>query len=105
MSETLCALDDVEDGGSAGFNTLGKALLVVRRGDSVHVYENTCPHIGAPMDFVPGQFLNLDKSHIQCAMHGALFEIETGLCIHGPCIDKSLTPIEASIVDGKIVVS
>ena len=50
MNETtLCALDDIPDGGSAGFVTaLGErraAVFAVRQGDAVFVYENSCPHI------------------------------------------------------------
>ena len=68
MSETrrserpsLCAVDDIPDGGSNGFFTEtsdGRLLyMAVRRGDKVFVYENKCPHTGMPLDFQPGQFL------------------------------------------------
>lgn len=104
MSEALCQLDDIEDGGSSGFIALGKALLVVRQGHTVHVYENSCPHIGAPMDFVPGQFLNVEKTHIQCSTHGALFEIGSGLCVHGPCTGDHLKPFKAVVIDGAVII-
>ena len=29
----------------------------------------------------PNQFLSIDQQTIQCAFHGALFEIDSGLCV------------------------
>ncbi|NQV98920.1 MAG: Rieske (2Fe-2S) protein [Rhodospirillales bacterium] len=94
----LCKLDDIEDGGSAGFvietpDDGKRSVIAVRQADTVHAYVNSCPHIGAPLDFQPGQFLNRNRTHIMCSTHGALFQIEDGLCIAGPCTDKSLEPL------------
>lgn len=97
-------MDDIEDGDSNGFIALGKALLAVRKGHIVHVYENSCPHIGAPLDFVPGQFLNVEKTHIQCSTHGALFDINSGLCVQGPCKGDHLKPLKSVVIDGAVIV-
>lgn len=100
----LCPLDDLEDGGSAArlavIDGLRTPLIVVRQGQNVFLYVNVCPHIGAPLDFEPGQFLNLERDLIQCAMHGALFRIEDGLCVQGPCIGRNLTPIASEVREG-----
>ena len=32
------------------------------------------------------------------------FEIDTGLCIGGPCKDKSLEPIALAVVDGEVCI-
>jgi len=102
----LCRLDDIEDGGSQRFTAeVGgerKALLAVRRGADVYVYENSCPHVGAPLDFLPGRFLNAEGTLIQCANHGALFRIEDGHCVAGPCAGDGLKPVDIS-VEGEIV--
>ncbi len=106
---TLCYLDDIEDGGSAGFaygepDAFGfrKSAMVIRRGERVFVFENACPHVGAPLDFQPGKFLNAEGTLILCSSHGALFRIEDGYCISGPCAGKSLTPITARIEEGRV---
>ena len=103
----LCALEDVPDGGSAGFavdcpdgSALG--IMVVRQGDLVHLYENSCPHIGTPLDFTPGQFLDLEREYILCSTHGALFRINDGRCISGPCVGDELTSIKAAVEDGMV---
>lgn len=102
----LCALADIADGESARFtgpvDGTAQPLLAVRRGDRVFVYVNSCPHTGAPLDFLPGRFLNVERTHIQCANHGALFRIDDGLCLHGPCVGKNLHAVAARIEDGSV---
>lgn len=91
---TMRDLEQMESPGSKGVsvnrNGIVTEAFVVKKGDRLFAYTNHCPHTGAPLDWVPDQFLNLDRSYIQCAMHGALFEIETGLCVYGPCINRRL---------------
>lgn len=110
MNDTpLCQLDDIEDGGSTGLiaeiNGLRTSLIVVRQGNVVFIYVNTCPHIGAPLDFEPGRFLNLERDLIQCAMHGALFRINDGHCVQGPCAGQHLTPIASEVREGSVWLS
>ena len=103
----LCPLADIADGESNGFVVTRPggervAVLAVRRGAQVFAYVNSCPHTGAPLDFLPGVFLTLDKTLIQCATHGALFRIEDGFCIKGPCAGKSLVPVSVAVKDGTV---
>ena len=99
----LCRLDDLPDPGGRGFRVgSGKALFVIRQGGRVFGYLNACPHQGLALDWKPDVFLAVDKRHIQCANHGARFEIETGKCIAGPCVGGRLTPIRLRIADGAV---
>jgi len=41
---------------------------------------------------------------IQCSTHGALFNIETGECLQGPCLGQSLQAIAHEVKDGKICI-
>ena len=101
---SLCRLDEIEDGGSQRFTTeidgTPTLLLAVRKGDRVFVYVNSCPHVGAPLDFIAGKFLNAERTHIQCANHGALFEIEKGICVRGPCNGDALKPVQTVVDEG-----
>jgi nitrite reductase/ring-hydroxylating ferredoxin subunit len=72
-------------------------LLVVRRAGEVFAYRNACPHRRLPLDYDDGRFLNADGTRIVCANHGALFRIEDGLCVAGPCIGAALTAIGVEI--------
>ena len=40
-----------------------------------------------------------------CATHGALFEVETGLCIDGPCMGDYLKPLQSSIVKDEVIIT
>jgi len=103
----LCRLDDIPDGGACGFGpALGgfTGLFAVRRGAAAFVYVNSCPHVGTSLDWAPDQFLTADGAHIVCATHGALFGIERGLCVQGPCLGDWLETVAVQIVDGVILV-
>ena len=94
-------LERLIDPGSLGFSLVwrGEQLegFLVRRDGAVYAYRNRCPHVGAPLDWSPDQFLDADGRFVQCAMHGALFEIDTGRCVQGPCVNRSLEPLAVSI--------
>ena len=105
----LCRLDDVRDGGSKGVlpNARGRdRVLLVRRGNRVHAYINNCPHYDrAPLGWKKDEFLAGDGQHIMCAAHGALFDIENGVCTLGPCLGQSLTPVPVRIENGSVVLT
>jgi nitrite reductase/ring-hydroxylating ferredoxin subunit len=103
----LCAVADIPDGGAKGFPPSPggfTGLFAVRQGDEVRVYTNSCPHIGTPLDWAPDRFLSHDKTRIICAMHGAEFRIEDGVCISGPCLGDRLESIMIQIKDGALLV-
>ena len=89
----LCAPNELTEGQSRGFALAELKLLVVRREGQVYAYQNRCPHRGIPLEWQPDQFLDHSNSLIQCATHGALFLIESGECVAGPCSGQSLTPL------------
>lgn len=102
----VCALDEIADGGARGFD-LPDAMydgFLVRDGDTVEAYLNTCPHRGHPLNWKPDAFLTRGGDLIMCSVHGAVFEKLGGLCVGGPCVGRSLRPLEATVVDGKVVV-
>ncbi len=95
--QTLCSLADLPEGSSRGFSVqTGDAcedIFLIHKNGRVSAYLNSCPHTGGPLDWVPDRFLNLDGDLIQCATHDALFRIEDGVCVAGPCTGRSLTPL------------
>ena len=76
--------------------------FVVRQGEQVFAYQNFCVHVGYPLNWVPDGFLNKADTAIQCASHGAQYEIDTGLCFAGPCIGKSLRKVDVEQRGGVI---
>lgn len=103
----LCAIDDLADPGSRGFEVdIGAerpvSLFVVHKDSVVAAYLNSCPHTGAPLEWQPDQFLDLDNSFVQCAIHGALFRPEDGYCLRGPCVGKSLIGLPIQDIQGML---
>ncbi len=103
----ICDLDDIPKGESIGVTAeidgAAKMLIVVRRDDTPFVYMNSCPHIGTPLELQPGKFLSIDKKNIICSTHGALFEIDTGYCIFGPCKDDHLDALPVHVENGEVL--
>lgn len=102
----LCAINDIEDGSAKGFlpNERGRdSIIAVRRGQQVFVYQNRCPHYDkVRLGWKKNEFLNRDKSMIMCAAHGALFQVEDGQCVVGPCLGKTLQKINATVRGGDV---
>ncbi|MFG1346294.1 Rieske 2Fe-2S domain-containing protein [Xanthobacter autotrophicus DSM 431] len=83
-----------EDGGARPFR-----IVVVRTGARDFVgYVNACPHQGTWLNIGGGEFFNKDGTRLRCGRHGALFDIESGSCVDGPCEGKSLEPIALAVV-------
>ena len=105
---TLCRPSDIPDNGTLAFPALTRqhaGLFAIRRGKSVLIYVNACPHLGVPLDWAPGAFLASDGSRIVCSTHGAEFEIDTGRCLRGPCKGDALESVAFMLQDGMITVS
>ncbi len=104
----LCRLEEIEDGQGKGF-TLGQGpdardIFVVREGNRVFGYINSCPHLGTPLDWQGDRFISDDSGLIMCATHGAQFEIADGFCVAGPCAGQSLQPAPVTVDgDGRIL--
>ena len=108
MKLTLCKTDEIEDPGSRGFEVKHDErsinLFVIHKDSQFHGYINSCPHTGVNLEWQEDQFLDMDKVFIQCSTHDALFEIDSGLCIAGPCVGDSLVPITLHTQDDTLIV-
>ena len=97
----LCRTDEILPDSARGFATTETGaeheVFIVNKDGEFFGYENHCPHTGAPLEWMPNEFLSLDREHIQCSLHGARFTVDQGLCIHGPCLGQGLTPINILI--------
>lgn len=77
--------------------------FVVRRGDLIRGYGDRCPHAGLPLAQQLDDYLTPDGDMIACRWHGALFAIDDGRCLGGPCSGGALTPWPIAVVDEWIV--
>lgn len=77
-------------------------IVVFRRGPTVLAYRNRCPHLGTPLNWTPNHFLDTEAEHIVCATHGALFRIDDGHCVSGPCVGDALEALDVRIENGEV---
>lgn len=78
-------------------------IFLVRTRVDLYGYLNRCPHTGINLDWFPNQFLDVTDSFIQCATHGALFRIEDGFCLRGPCAGEYLQKLSLQIEQDDVV--
>ena len=95
---------DIPEGDSKGLEVEGAYLFAVKRDDKVYLYRNSCPHLGTPLEWEEDRFLDSDGALIQCSTHGALFTIETGQCLAGPCKGQYLQAVPYILDRGLMMV-
>jgi nitrite reductase/ring-hydroxylating ferredoxin subunit len=97
----LAALTGLPPGRAAVLSVAGQALFIQPMPDgTVVAYVNRCPHLGVPLDLLPGKLLSLDGAHFVCTTHGALFQVSDGLCVKGPCLGQALQRVAITVKDG-----
>ena len=104
----LCALAEIADPGAKGFSFRVEDRLfagfLVRSAGRLRAYVDQCPHAGLPLAMVPDRFLTREGDLILCSAHGAMFRIEDGLCLAGPCAGRALAVWPVRVEDGQVVV-
>lgn len=104
---TLGPVDLIPDGCARNFVIELRAGrfhgFVVRRGETVVGYVDRCPHMGLPLARQLDDYLTPDAAMLTCSWHGALFRIDDGHCVAGPCGGASLMPWPVTVRDGMVV--
>ncbi len=93
----ICQTEDVPEREARGFDTPIGEIFVTQRDGSFFAYKNICPHLQTSLEYMENEFLDMDKEYIICSTHGALFNVEDGECIWGPCQGESLTKVEIEL--------
>ncbi len=98
--ETLASLSsrafEVDLGGKGACS----GFFVREQDMTLRAYKNNCPHTGAPLNWMPDQFLSRTGLYIQCSIHGAMFKTQDGECFAGPCNGKWLKALSFIEKDG-----
>lgn len=102
----LAKTDEINDGTAKEFNLTQYhpplELFVIHKNGRFFAYVNQCPHTGVNLNWLPHQFFDIDNAFIQCATHGALFTVENGQCVRGPCAGAFLQSAPIFIENGTI---
>ena len=104
---TLCRLADLDATGAKGvgleYGGRWREIVVVRGMDgTIRAYDNRCPHLDLTLEARPDRFLDDNRAHLVCAMHGARFRVDDGVCVWGPCEGRSLAQV-AIVISGDAV--
>ena len=97
---TVCNLEDLVDGQAARFDVDGARLCVVRIGADVLCVADRCSHEDFSLSL--GEVF-ADEREIECARHGAIFDLTTG----EPCslpATKAVAVYSAAVVEGRVEV-
>lgn len=103
----LCRLDEIDRAKGFRFRD-GEAVffgLVLREGDRVRGFVDSCPHTGQPLSMFDDRYLTADGRFLLCAGHGALFQPRDGVCVAGPCEGEALADWPVVVRDGKVTVA
>lgn len=107
----LCDTSSIPEDGCKGFSLSDNPdethqdIFIVNRNKQYYAYRNACPHTGANLNWQADMFMDYDNFYIQCSIHAARFEVESGFCVWGPCANQSLTKADLHIIDNKIYLS
>jgi nitrite reductase/ring-hydroxylating ferredoxin subunit len=100
----LCRLEELEATGAKGVTLAnGREIVVVASAGSAKAYVNACPHQGIPLETFPDRFLTPKRDLLICTGHGALFRVEDGLCVAGPCNGARLRSVPVDIREGQVM--
>jgi nitrite reductase/ring-hydroxylating ferredoxin subunit len=69
-------------------------IILARTELGFRAYQNRCRHLPVSLDWGDGEVLDESGDLLQCRTHGALYRIEDGLCVAGPCKGHTLIPVE-----------
>ena len=98
----LCKVDELIEGAAKGFEVDGLSVFALKYDGEIHVYRNSCPHLGVELNWFEDQFFDSDGALIQCATHGALFDPASGECLAGPCPGQSLERMPSHVIAGQL---
>ncbi len=106
--QKLCRLEDIDDGNARGFDVLvdgkSQSVIVVRQAQQVFVYKNNCPHTGINLEWMPDEFLDDTGQYLVCSTHGAMFQVDDGYCVAGPCAGDALQALPIRQEQGNIFI-
>lgn len=105
---SVARFDELPDPGAKGF-LVGDGDwpfrgFVVRQDAGVYAYANVCPHQRHALDLVADDFLVSGGQLIRCASHGAMFTLQDGQCVAGPCVGQHLMQLECRVDEGVVMV-
>ena len=90
---------------SANTKLMTAEAFVLNWYGNYYVYLNSCPHTHVNLNWSPEQFFDVEFQYIQCSLHGAIFDPQSGLCLRGPCLGESLISFPTIVQDDMVSIN
>ena len=97
----VCAASDLHDGTAQRFDLEGHRVAVARVGDAVYAIGDRCSH--EDFSLALGE-VDPSTCEIECARHGASFDLRTGAAVTFPATEP-VASYAAAIVGDDVVVT
>ena len=97
----LFPLDELPPESARQVEVEGRYVAVARIGDDVYAIGDTCSH--AEVSLSEG-WVDSDDCAIECAAHGAMFDLKTGEPLSLPAT-RAVPAYHAAVVDGTVVLT
>lgn len=113
-SIVLAHLNDIPEAGAMEWKCEVPELisiLLFKLNDQVFAYRNTCPHQGRPLGLGrsgPGgnqRFYFDAEQRLVCPHHGALFQMDSGECVAGPCRGGFLKSLAIRVENEQVILN
>ena len=99
-SERAGSIASLEDGRPTAWTLAdGRVVCLVRVGNQVYGLEDPCSHADVPLS--DGDMV--DEHVIECPLHGAQFDVRTGVPLEPPAVEPVPT-YDTEVVDGHVCV-
>ena len=105
--DSVCASHCLREGGNGvrfqvEHNGRIDPAFAVRHAGHVVAYLNRCAHKQVELDWLEGEFFDVEHRYLVCATHGALYDPASGACVDGPCRGAALTAVPVRETDGAV---
>lgn len=84
-------LDEIPEGGVAERKVKGRSVLLSKRGSHVSCFDNSCAHLGMPLEM--GE---VRDGIITCSYHGFQYLLETGECLTAPEVQLKVHAVKVT---------
>jgi nitrite reductase/ring-hydroxylating ferredoxin subunit len=79
--------------------------FLIRHGEGYFAYLNQCRHWYVPLDLGDADFYSPQTDRIMCKTHGAVYQVDTGLCDYGPCVGAALESFPVALEEDRAVIT
>ena len=79
------------------------SVLVGRVDGRWRAYANLCRHRALPLDLGAPSAMSDDGRYLLCHQHGALYRLDDGRCVSGPCAGDALAEVAITASGGEVL--